>query len=436
MPENSEICKILIVDDDVDCAKKIAYELEQIPPFLLENHTLDIEISNTAYFVVKHIENCIEKKIPWDIILSDVYMPIPSHPLKKKVAIETAEPDEIEYENYTWKFWNYKYSWNSSLGGNFISPDHGGLYLSNKIKCLKEKFAALKELKVVLISDRLHDPNSREKIFEFLRFEHFWIDFYDKAKWEEETKDWPENSNHPDIFKHAVIHAINDRHSEIWGDSLFIDNGTAPPLSTSMRKVTTLAKTKAKNPKVDTILITGDRGTGKTSLARLIHWLRMQISGTNGKFEKFECTRHGGELFESELFGHVEGAFTGAIRDTDGVVKKAKGGTLLFDEIGDLSPPNQGKLLSLLEDRQFVKVGSSEIENLDTELIIFATNKNLDELQENGYFRRDLYDRMRPPPLHIPPLNNRREDIIPLAKHFLKKFNNNFTISEEAKQFL
>ena len=160
MPENDKICRILIVDNDVDYAKKVAYELEQIRPDLLENHSLEIEISNTAYFVAKHLCDCSDKKAPWDVILSDVYMPIPSHPLKKDVAEDSAELDEIRYENYKWKFWKYNYIWNSHLEG---TPDHGGLYIAKNVKELRDRDENFKKLKVVLISDKLIDPNAQRK---------------------------------------------------------------------------------------------------------------------------------------------------------------------------------------------------------------------------------------------------------------------------------
>ena len=144
-----------------------------------------------------------------------------------------------------------------------------------------------------------------------------------------------------------------------------------------------------------------------------------------GKFVTVECTSVSDELFESQLFGHVEGAFTGANHDKVGFVETAKNGTLFFDEVGDLSPANQGKVLRLLQDKQFVKVGSNENKDMKANLVIFATNKNLNELMENDLFRTDLYDRMKPPPLEIPSLKDRKDEIIALAEHFLKASNSN-----------
>ena len=196
-------------------------------------------------------------------------------------------------------------------------------------------------------------------------------------------------------------------------------------VSKAMKEIVTKCKTMAKDPTVDTLLITGERGIGKSMLARTIHGLRKKTSGVNGKFVTVECTSISDELFESQLFGHVKGAFTGANYEKVGFVETAKNGTLFFDEIGDLSPANQGKVLRLLQDKQFVKVGSNENKDMKVNLVIFATNKNLNELMENDLFRTDLYDRMKPPPLQIPSLKDRKDEIIALAEHFLIASNSN-----------
>jgi len=368
MNENDKICKILIVDNDVEYAKNVAYELEQIRPDLLENNKLEIEISNTAYFVAKRLDNASDNKAPWDVILSDVYMPIPSTPLDRNTANEKAEQKELNYKDKRWKFWEYKYTWNSHAEG---TPDHGGLYIAQKAKELKQRNENLIDLKVVLISDKLINPVAREKVIEFLRSEKSWFNYYDKANWEEDTDDWPTHLNSPNIFRWAVIHAIKERKSESWGD--LIEN----TFSKSMKEIGLICKNWAMNPQVDRILITGERGSGKSMLARKLHDLRMTVSGTSGEFVTVECTGISDELFESQLYGHKEGAFTGALYNKVGFVEKSKNGTLFFDEIGDLSPPNQGKILRLLQDKQFVIVGDNKNKTMESKLVIFATNKTL-----------------------------------------------------------
>ena len=111
-------------------------------------------------------------------------------------------------------------------------------------------------------------------MIEFLRSEKSWFNFYDKTNWEEGTEDWPAHLNDPSVFRWAVIHAINERNSDLWGDSLDNDNETFLVVSKAMKEIVTKCKTMAKNPTVDRILITGERGIGKSMLARTIHDLR------------------------------------------------------------------------------------------------------------------------------------------------------------------
>ena len=135
MPNNSHVCSILIIDNDVNYAKKVAFELEQIRPELLQNHTLKIEISNTAYFIGKCLDKLSNETPPWDIILSDVYMPIPSSPLDKNTPQENAIQRILNHNEKEWKFWEYEYTWNSHMEG---TPDHGGLYVAQKVKVLRK----------------------------------------------------------------------------------------------------------------------------------------------------------------------------------------------------------------------------------------------------------------------------------------------------------
>jgi len=433
MTNNNQICKILIVDNDADYAKKVAYELEVIRPDLLKNHSLEIEISNSAYFVAKHLDSFSDNKAPWDIILSDVYMPIPSTPLDRNTANEEAELEDINYKDQRWKFWEYKYTWNSHLEG---TPDHGGLYIAQRVKELKQRNEYLKDLKVVLISDKLIDPVARERVIEFLSSEKSWFNYYDKAYWEENTGDWPKHLNAPDVFRRAVIHAINERESDAWGDFIESPNDNFVVFSKPMQKIVIDCKTLGKDESVNRILIEGERGTGKSLIARKLHEIRMEALGIKAQLVTVECTSISDELFESGLFGHIEGAFTGAIRDKTGFIETAKDGTLFFDEIGDLSPTNQGKILRLLQESQFVKVGSNKNIKMKASLVIFATNKDLERLIEEQIFRDDLYDRLNPPPIEIPPLRERREEIVPLAEHFIKSTNKYLKLSNEARLFL
>jgi len=166
-----------------------------------------------------------------------------------------------------------------------------------------------------------------------------------------------------------------------------------------------------------TVLVTGESGTGKEVVARALH-AHSQRRG--GPFVAVNCGALPGELLESELFGHVRGAFTGAVRDRVGRFDAAQGGVLFLDEIGDMPLPLQVKLLRVLQERTFERIGESAPRSLDMR-VIAATNVDLKEAIAAGRFREDLYYRLRVVPVHIPPLRERTEDIEPLARHLLHR---------------
>lgn len=165
-----------------------------------------------------------------------------------------------------------------------------------------------------------------------------------------------------------------------------------------------------------TVLILGETGTGKEMLARHIHLLSDRAAEP---FVPVDCAAVTDSLFESELFGHVKGAFTGALRDSLGIIRAAEGGTLFLDEIGELNSPLQAKLLRVLQERQVLPVGAVRPIPVNIRIIV-ATNKSLQEMVANGQFREDLFFRISVVVLTLPPLRERADDIIPLANHFLK----------------
>ena len=166
-----------------------------------------------------------------------------------------------------------------------------------------------------------------------------------------------------------------------------------------------------------TVLIRGETGTGKELVARAVH----QCSGqSDGPFVPVNCAAFPESLLESELFGHERGAFTGADREKPGRFEMASGGTLFLDEIGDVSSATQVKLLRLLEDQTFERVGGTKSITTDAR-IVAATNRNLEEMIASKEFREDLYFRLNVLPINIPPLRTRREDVALLAQHFLER---------------
>jgi DNA-binding NtrC family response regulator len=167
------------------------------------------------------------------------------------------------------------------------------------------------------------------------------------------------------------------------------------------------------------LLITGESGTGKELLAKGVHF---NSSRANGPFVAVNCAAIPEALIESELFGHVKGSFTGAVRDKEGKFELADGGTLFLDEIGDLRIDLQAKILRALQEREVDRVGGNKPVTVDVR-VVAATNKDIERAVKEGTFREDLYYRLNVITLFIPPLRERKEDIPLLTGHFLKKFN-------------
>ena len=207
--------------------------------------------------------------------------------------------------------------------------------------------------------------------------------------------------------------------------------GKSPQMLKIYELIDTVAQTDT------TVLIYGESGTGKEMVANAIH-LRSLRKG--GPFIKVNCAALPETLLESELFGHEKGAFTGAIKQRKGRFEMADGGTLFLDEIGDISPVVQVRLLRVLQERQFERVGGNETLSVDVRLIC-ATQRDLKEEIRKGSFREDLYYRLNVVPMHLPPLRERREDILLLSDHFMNKFSQKMGkeitgLSEEAKTIL
>jgi len=203
-----------------------------------------------------------------------------------------------------------------------------------------------------------------------------------------------------------------------------------------MQEVIAMARRIARSAST-TVLLQGESGTGKDLLAQAIHF---ESHRKDRPFMPINCTALPEELLESELMGHEKGAFTDAKKTQKGLFELADGGTIFLDEIGDMKPGLQSKLLRFLEDRTFKRVGGKEDIEVDVR-IIAATNRDLETAIAERTFREDLYYRLSVIPITLPPLRQRGEDILPLARHFLEGFNREFKasftgISPAAQQLL
>jgi PAS domain S-box-containing protein len=190
-------------------------------------------------------------------------------------------------------------------------------------------------------------------------------------------------------------------------------------------------------PTDSNILILGESGTGKSVLAQYIHKISRR---KNGPFLAINCAAIPEELLESELFGYAKGAFTGASKlGKQGLIEAANGGTLFLDEIGEMPLSVQAKLLQVIQEKQFIPVGSNKVKNVDIR-IMAATNKNLSDMVKGKAFREDLFYRLNVIDIHLPPLSERKEDIVPLIYNFLNKFNQKYNenkvISDECLNIL
>ncbi len=228
----------------------------------------------------------------------------------------------------------------------------------------------------------------------------------------------------PDELRGVVRQALFERDIQL--DNQRLKDNKEQPVSVSHQlvgdspKIRTVIKMVQKVAPTDsTVLVQGESGTGKELISRAIH----ANSKRNEKvFFAVDCGTLSGNLLESELFGHTKGAFTGAHNDKDGIFWMAHHGTVFLDEISNVSLEVQGKLLRFLETREFLPVGATVSRKVDIRLI-FATNRDLKEMVNEGSLREDFYYRIYVYPIIIPPLRERKTDILPIAYHFLEQFN-------------
>ncbi len=238
-----------------------------------------------------------------------------------------------------------------------------------------------------------------------------------------------------DNIRSVVARAVEQKKNLEESGAPLIDVREIVGSSPSMQKV--LATVRRVAATDSTVIIQGESGTGKELIARALHYNSMR---SKNAFITVNCGAFTETLLESELFGHVRGAFTGAVADRKGLFEIADKGTLFLDEVADLSPATQVKLLRVLENRQFMPVGGTKPRIADVRFIT-ATNRDLEGEVRAGRFREDLFYRLNVIPLNIPPLRERKEDIALLAGHFLAVYSANMkkkvtSLSKQAKKKL
>src|SRR5438477_2115810 len=220
------------------------------------------------------------------------------------------------------------------------------------------------------------------------------------------------------VNKAMEVRALRDENRQLkeeLGRRYEFDNiiGRSGPMQEIFATITRVAPSRA------TVLLAGESGVGKDLIARAIHF---HSPRRDRPFVKINCTALPENLMESELFGYEKGAFTGANQSKPGKFEQADTGTVMLDEIGDVPPSIQVKLLRVLQEREFERLGSNKTQQTDVR-VIAATNVDLRAALEQGRFREDLYYRLNVVPLNIPPLRERKEDIPYLVEHFAKKFD-------------
>jgi DNA-binding NtrC family response regulator len=195
--------------------------------------------------------------------------------------------------------------------------------------------------------------------------------------------------------------------------------GSSPAIANLRREIAVAAKSSAK------VLITGESGVGKDLTARVLHW---QSTRRSRPFRAINCASVPDTLLESELFGHVRGSFTGAVRDQQGVFESAHGGTVMLDEIGDSSPRMQGLLLRFLQFGELQRIGETRSARCVDVRVVATTQSDLLDRVRAGDFRLDLYYRLNVIRIHVPPLRERIEDLPTLVEHFIAAFADQYQV--------
>lgn len=418
------ICRVLIVDNELEYAAQTASKLTEIRPSLLNHNQLRIELTNNAYFAAERLRLSPVGQPPWDIVISDVYMPFPNGPVSEVVAETELMLGEFIYEQKVWACWQSTYNLSTWADEKV---DHGGLRIAHTIAGRLDTGEPLSDLKLILMSECLKG-DERDSLLTYQAGKTNWLKYYDKAEWGWRNQStWPADQLAPDIFQWALFMAIAQRDWKYWGDSIYkiipdahtVVNSTTP----KMEGIRTEARRLGRNTEIEAVLITGEKGTGREVVARLIHEVRLkalQVEG--GAFVVIDCSSIPDDDFEKQLLDRVE---------------ESEGGTLFVDEVDKLTLYHQGLLYHLIKDKR-ISAGE-RIQTIDFNArltVCTASGRNLEELNRNGDFHSDLYFLLKDEQLHIAPLRERRADAVSLAKMLAGESIAGLTLSEDAKEWI
>ncbi len=417
------ICRVLIVDNELEYAAQTASKLKEIRPSLLNHNQLQIELTNNAYFVAERLGVSPVGQPPWDIIISDVFMPFPNRSLTETEPDTELQPGEFSYEEKVWVCWQSNYN-ESALADEKV--DHGGLRIAHTIARRLDAGESMSELKLILMSECLFGEE-RERLLAYQATKSGWLKYYDKTHWETNLSAWPSDQLEPDIFQWAMILSIAQREWKYWGDSIYkrIPGGDiviGAKTTPQMERTITEARRLGADSTIKTVLITGERGTGREVLAELIHQVRMESLGVEGEFIDIDCSAVPDREFEAQLFDRAE---------------EADGGTLFIDEVDKLAPYHQGRLYHLLRNKKIR--GGDRIQTLafNAHLTICTASKsNLEELNRNGLFHDDLYFLLKDEQLHIKPLRERPADAVSLAEVLSRNGDGRVRLSQDARNWI
>lgn len=417
------ICRVLIVDNELEYAAQTASKLNEIRPSLLNHNQLQIELTNNAYFAAERLRLAPVGQPPWDIIVSDVYMPFPNRSITETAPEIELMIGEFSYDEKVWACWQSIYN---DSGVDHEKIDHGGLRIAHTIARRLEVGESLSDLKLILMSECL-EGDERDSLLTYQASKTSWLKYYDKAEWDRRNRStWPADKLAPDIFQWALFMAIAQRDWKYWGDSIYeiipdshtVANSTTP----RMESIRTEARRLGRNTEIEAVLITGEKGTGREVVARLIHEVRLKALQVEGAFVVIDCSSIPTDDFERQLLDRVE---------------ESEGGTLFVDEVDKLTLSHQGLLYHLIRDRR-ISAGE-RIQTLDFNArltVCTASGRNLEELNRTGDFHSDLYFLLKDEQLHIAPLRERRADAVSLAKMLAGEGVTGLTLSDDAMEWI